>query len=51
MRVFSISHPQSGGFCFIRLRQTGTNHAQGHYLCIAAFEPFGELRIGTAMPR
>jgi hypothetical protein len=50
VRVFSISHPQSGGFRFIRLRQTGTNHRGDHYLGFAAFELFGEFRIRTAPP-
>jgi hypothetical protein len=51
VQTFHISHPQSGGFRYIRLRQTSTNHANQHYLTIAAFELFGELRIRTAIPR
>jgi hypothetical protein len=51
VQTFSISRRPSDEFRFIRLRQIGVNHHGGHYLCLAAFEIFGQLRIRTAIPR
>jgi hypothetical protein len=38
-RLFEISHP--GEYQFIRLRQTGKNHANTDSLIISGFEVFG----------
>jgi hypothetical protein len=51
VHTFPISHPQSGGFRCIRLRQIGLNHYNNNHLCIGVFELFGELRIRTSIPR
>ena len=42
-RTFAISAPPSGSFRFVRLRQTGKNHAGNDFLEISALELFGTL--------
>ena len=42
---FAIRAPQSGSFRFVRLRQTGKNHAGNDYLAVARLEIFGKAYI------
>ena len=43
IRYFWIVCGSGGSFRFIRLRQTGKNHASSNLLCIASLEVFGTL--------
>ena len=44
-RNFALGTRPSGAFRFVRLRQTGKNHAGYDYLSICALELFGALSV------
>jgi hypothetical protein len=42
--TFKLGSDEIGEFRMIRIRQTGKTHGNDDYLCVAAFEIFGELK-------
>jgi hypothetical protein len=50
VQTFECSNPPRGEFRYIRIRQTDVNHCGHHYLVLAAFEIFGQLRIKESVP-
>jgi hypothetical protein len=51
VQIFQCSNTQNGEFRYIRLRQIGPNHHGQHFMIIAAFEVFGQLRVLRSVPK